>query len=179
MGPRNETADAVPETGWTPKTGQGWTGEAFITNVEENQPNGDNATFTVDFTGTGPLTKVPTVISLIPSPRNLYGCGGFYLPGSKNMKKKITINKKKYALGGNHRAMMIWEAITGKAFDLKLLGNSRPRSMWPKRLRQFLRPRVISARGIKKKTERHRGLRDTCTSAGCPARLRAGPHAAL
>lgn len=39
------------------------------------------------------------------------------------MKKKITINKKKYALGGNHRAMMIWEAITGKAFDLKLLGD--------------------------------------------------------
>lgn len=59
MGPKNETADAVPETGWTPKTGQGWTGTAYITNVEENQPNGDNATFTVDFTGTGPLEKVP------------------------------------------------------------------------------------------------------------------------
>lgn len=60
MGPKNETADEVPTGGWTPATGKGWTGTAFITNVDENQPNGDNATFTVDFTGTGPLTKVPT-----------------------------------------------------------------------------------------------------------------------
>lgn len=59
MGPKNETTDDVSTAGWTPKTGQGWTGQAFITNVEENQPNGDNATFTVDFTGTGPLAKVP------------------------------------------------------------------------------------------------------------------------
>lgn len=39
------------------------------------------------------------------------------------MKKKITINGKEYAMGGNHRAMMIWEAITGKSFDLKMLGD--------------------------------------------------------
>jgi len=58
MGPKKETAAEVPDTGWTPADGKGRTGEAFITNVEENLPNGDNATFTVDFTGTGPLKKV-------------------------------------------------------------------------------------------------------------------------
>ena len=26
-------------------------------------------------------------------------------------------------MGGSHRAMMIWEAITGKAFDLKLISD--------------------------------------------------------
>jgi hypothetical protein len=32
----------------------------IITNLEKNAPNGDNATFTVDFTGVGELKKVTT-----------------------------------------------------------------------------------------------------------------------
>lgn len=32
----------------------------IITNIDVNAPNGDNATFKVDFTGVGALTKVAT-----------------------------------------------------------------------------------------------------------------------
>lgn len=51
--------DKVPTDGWTPKTGDGYTGKMTITSLEKNAPNGENATFTVQFTGTGALTKVP------------------------------------------------------------------------------------------------------------------------
>ncbi|MBD5227726.1 MAG: hypothetical protein HDS67_06760 [Bacteroidales bacterium] len=50
--------DEVSTTGWAPKPGFGYSGEALITNLEANAPNGDNATFTVDFTGVGELKKV-------------------------------------------------------------------------------------------------------------------------
>lgn len=58
FGPKSETAEDVPEGGWTPLAGKGRKGKAYITSVEENAPNGENATFTVDFTGTGPLEKI-------------------------------------------------------------------------------------------------------------------------
>ncbi len=58
--PKAETADNVPEAGWTAKANTGYTGKVIITNLEQNAPNGENATFTVDFTGVGALTKVPT-----------------------------------------------------------------------------------------------------------------------
>lgn len=48
--------DNVPSSGWTPGTGCR-TGEAIITSLELNMPNNDKASFTVTFTGTGPLTK--------------------------------------------------------------------------------------------------------------------------
>ena len=50
--------DAVPATGWTPKEGKGYTGQMLITSVDVNAPNGENATFTVNFTGIGALNKV-------------------------------------------------------------------------------------------------------------------------
>lgn len=50
--------DEVPTEGWTAKTKSGYTGKMFITNVDLNAPNGDNATFKVDFTGVGALTPV-------------------------------------------------------------------------------------------------------------------------
>ena len=54
--------DAVPtdaSTGfWKPTEDMGYSGKAIITNLEANAPNGDNATFTVDFTGVGELKKV-------------------------------------------------------------------------------------------------------------------------
>lgn len=49
---------AVPSSGWTAKAGDGYTGQMIITNLEKNAPNGENATFKVDFTGVGALTKV-------------------------------------------------------------------------------------------------------------------------
>ena len=52
--------DAVPTDGWTAKAGKGYTGQMIITNVDLNAPNGDNATFKVDFTGVGELKKVAT-----------------------------------------------------------------------------------------------------------------------
>lgn len=51
--------------------------------------------------------------------------GAFYLPPQpkKNMKKKITINSKEYSMGSSIRAMLIWETINEKPFDLKLYGD--------------------------------------------------------
>lgn len=48
----------APEEGWKPKASDGYTGQMIITNLQKNAPNGDNATFTVDFTGVGELKKV-------------------------------------------------------------------------------------------------------------------------
>ena len=48
--------DNVPTGGWTPDDGTPTlTGSMIITSVELNAPNGENATFTVNFTGTGAL----------------------------------------------------------------------------------------------------------------------------
>lgn len=49
-------ADA-PTGGWTPGSKPYLVGNAVITSLELNAPNGDNATFTATFTGTGALTK--------------------------------------------------------------------------------------------------------------------------
>ena len=38
----------------------GYTGTVLITSVEVNAPNGENATFTVQLQGDGPLTQTPT-----------------------------------------------------------------------------------------------------------------------
>lgn len=48
----------VPEGGWKPETGKGYSGKAIITNIQLNAPNGDNVTFTIDLSGKGALTKV-------------------------------------------------------------------------------------------------------------------------
>lgn len=56
----------VDATGWTPSAG-GRTGMALITSIEQNAPNGENATFTVQFTGVGALEKgnaAPTALSV-------------------------------------------------------------------------------------------------------------------
>lgn len=49
---------AAPTTGWTAKSGDGYTGQMVITSLEKNAPNGENATLKVDFTGVGELKKV-------------------------------------------------------------------------------------------------------------------------
>lgn len=59
MGRKAEAATEVPDGGWTPGAG-GRKGMAFINSVEQNAPNGDNATFSVGFTGTGALEKIAT-----------------------------------------------------------------------------------------------------------------------
>lgn len=51
---------AVKTGGWTPKAGDGYSGQMLITSLEKNAPNGENATFTVQFTGVGELKKVST-----------------------------------------------------------------------------------------------------------------------
>lgn len=49
--------DNVPSGGWSPDNDTPTlTGQMIITSVELNAPNGENATFTVNFTGTGSLT---------------------------------------------------------------------------------------------------------------------------
>lgn len=48
----------VPEGGWIPNTKDGLKGRMVITNLVKNAPNGDNASFSVDFTGIGPLERM-------------------------------------------------------------------------------------------------------------------------
>lgn len=52
--------DNVPTGGWNPKNTYKLSGDMIITSVELNAPNGENATFTVQFTGTGALTHTTT-----------------------------------------------------------------------------------------------------------------------
>lgn len=51
-------ADEVPTDGWVAATTGVYKGKVIITALEINAPNGDNATFTATFEGTGALTKV-------------------------------------------------------------------------------------------------------------------------
>lgn len=44
------------EGGWEPATSGTYSGQAYITSLEANAPDGDNATFSVSFTGSGALT---------------------------------------------------------------------------------------------------------------------------
>lgn len=60
----NPDGTVVPENGWTPKggaTGKGLQGQAYITNISVNAPDGDNATYSVTFTGAGELKNYTTV----------------------------------------------------------------------------------------------------------------------
>ena len=56
--PANATDDGVPEGGWTVPTTNYYKGSALITSLQRNDPNGDNATMTVTFTGVGKLERV-------------------------------------------------------------------------------------------------------------------------
>ena len=46
----------MPEAGWTLAAGA-YTGKAVITSLEANAPDGDKATFSISFEGTGALAK--------------------------------------------------------------------------------------------------------------------------
>lgn len=46
-------------TNWTPATTGLYTGEAFITSLTANANTGENATFSVTFSGAGAIKKVP------------------------------------------------------------------------------------------------------------------------
>lgn len=56
--PSNITDDGVPEAGWTAPTTKYYKGKALITSLERNDPNGDNSTMSVTFTGVGKLERV-------------------------------------------------------------------------------------------------------------------------
>lgn len=51
--------DNAPAGGWTPKANSGYQGKVFITSIELNAPNGEEASYTVQFQGTGELKPVP------------------------------------------------------------------------------------------------------------------------
>lgn len=53
----------VPSGGWINKSTDYLTGEMVITNITMNAPNGDNASFSVDFTGCGPLAPGATTMA--------------------------------------------------------------------------------------------------------------------
>lgn len=55
---KQETTNEPGESGWTPKAASGYKGKCVITSLSLNAPNGEYATYTVNFTGVGALTKV-------------------------------------------------------------------------------------------------------------------------
>lgn len=55
--PDNATDEGVPEEGWIAPTTNYYQGDALITSLERNDPNGDNSTMTVTFTGVGKLER--------------------------------------------------------------------------------------------------------------------------
>lgn len=56
--PSNATDDGVPEEGWKVPTTKMYKGKALITSLQRNDPNGDNSTMSVTFTGVGKLERV-------------------------------------------------------------------------------------------------------------------------
>lgn len=56
--PANATDDGIPEGGWTAPNTQYYKGQAIITSLQRNDPNGDNSTMSVTFTGVGKLERV-------------------------------------------------------------------------------------------------------------------------
>lgn len=52
----NPDVNEMPSAGWTLANGA-YTGKAVITSLEANAPDGDKATFSISFEGTGALTK--------------------------------------------------------------------------------------------------------------------------
>ncbi|GAA6467074.1 phage tail protein [Bacteroides thetaiotaomicron] len=56
----NANENEMPTAGWTLSPGS-YTGKAIITSLEANAPDGDKATFSISFEGTGPLKKEITV----------------------------------------------------------------------------------------------------------------------
>lgn len=52
----NPDVNEMPADGWTLAAGA-YTGNAVITSLEANAPDGDKATFSISFEGTGALTK--------------------------------------------------------------------------------------------------------------------------
>lgn len=56
--PTNATDDGIPEEGWTAPTTNLYKGKALITSLQRNDPNGDNSTMTVKFTGVGRLERI-------------------------------------------------------------------------------------------------------------------------
>lgn len=59
--PSNATDDGVPEGGWAAPSTNYYKGQALITSLQRNDPNGDNSTMTVTFTGVGKLERVKNV----------------------------------------------------------------------------------------------------------------------
>ena len=52
----NPDVNEMPAAGWTLAEGA-YTGSAVITSLEANAPDGDKATLSISFEGTGPLAK--------------------------------------------------------------------------------------------------------------------------
>lgn len=48
----------VSEGGWDPKANSGYSGRVILTSLSLNAPNGDHATMSATFTGTGALKKL-------------------------------------------------------------------------------------------------------------------------
>lgn len=59
-GYKNKPVTGVPSGGWTQINSPKYSGEAIITSLSVSAPDADNATFSAEFTGIGPLTTAST-----------------------------------------------------------------------------------------------------------------------
>jgi len=59
-GYKNKPTTGVPTGGWTAIASPKYTGKAVLTSLSISAPDADNATFTAELTGVGPLTTVAT-----------------------------------------------------------------------------------------------------------------------
>lgn len=55
--PANKDSDELPEDGWTAPTEGAYSGKVLLISLELNAPDGDKATFSANFEGTGALKK--------------------------------------------------------------------------------------------------------------------------
>ncbi|MCC8198548.1 MAG: phage tail protein [Tannerellaceae bacterium] len=59
-GYKSKPVTGVPSGGWSQVSSPKYSGDAIITSLSISAPDADNATFTAEFTGIGPLTTAAT-----------------------------------------------------------------------------------------------------------------------
>ena len=60
--PANAESDELPSTGWSIPSGKSYSGKVIVTGLDLNAPDGDKATFSATFEGTGALKPIAATV---------------------------------------------------------------------------------------------------------------------
>ena len=71
------TGVVVPAGGWTPTASSGYSGNAIITSVSANAPDGDKATFSITLQGTGALSPAAATVVAVKASQTYTAGSGF------------------------------------------------------------------------------------------------------